>query len=115
MRAPAPSDIDYVPVGKTRGDPPVEFRLMEEVAVGLRVVRGPQWEWEDQDGGEGTVGTVVATEEGGDALVEWDCGGRYRYKCSQDRFDLRVFDCAQAGKPEEATGVCRRGGLEMHL
>jgi len=26
---------------------------------GLRVVRGPDWKWGDQDGGEGSVGTVV--------------------------------------------------------
>lgn len=26
---------------------------------GLRVVRGPNWKWGDQDGGEGGVGTVV--------------------------------------------------------
>ena len=27
---------------------------------GLRVVRGPNWKWGDQDGGEGCVGTVVS-------------------------------------------------------
>lgn len=32
---------------------------------GLRVVRGPDWTWRDQDGGEGHVGTVVAVEGGG--------------------------------------------------
>ena len=26
---------------------------------GLQVVRGPGWRWGDQDGGEGSVGTVV--------------------------------------------------------
>ena len=26
---------------------------------GTRVVRGPDWCWEDQDGGEGSVGTIV--------------------------------------------------------
>ena len=26
---------------------------------GTRVVRGPNWCWEDQDGGEGSVGTIV--------------------------------------------------------
>ena len=29
---------------------------------GLRVVRGPDWKWGDQDGGEGCVGTVVAKD-----------------------------------------------------
>lgn len=28
--------------------------------VGLRVVRGPDWDYDTQDGGEGCVGTVVA-------------------------------------------------------
>lgn len=27
--------------------------------VGLRVVRGPDWKWGNQDEGEGHVGTVV--------------------------------------------------------
>ena len=32
-------------------------RLMME-GVGVRVVRGPDWKWGKQDGGEGHVGTV---------------------------------------------------------
>lgn len=60
--------------------------------MGLRVVRGPDWEWEDQDGGEGFVGTVVELEEGG-VIVQWDVGQRFRYRCGRDnKFDLRVFD-----------------------
>ena len=74
-----------------------------DVAVGLRVVRGPQWEWEDQDGGEGNVGTVVATEARSSrhrfAVVQWDSGERFRYGCGADvRFELRVLDSAQAGE-----------------
>ena len=30
---------------------------------GLRVVRGPDWKWGDQDGGEGCVGTVVSNTD----------------------------------------------------
>ena len=33
-------------------------RLVME-GVGVRVVRGPDWQWGDQDGGPGHVGTVV--------------------------------------------------------
>ena len=29
------------------------------ILVGSRVVRGPDWQWGDQDGGPGHVGTVV--------------------------------------------------------
>jgi len=39
--------------------------------VGLRVVRGPDWKWGDQDGGEGSVGTVVGVKkERGGAFSE---------------------------------------------
>jgi hypothetical protein len=31
--------------------------------VGLRVVRGPNWKWGTQDGGEGFVGTVIGINE----------------------------------------------------
>ena len=37
----------------------VNSRTGMELCVGLRVVRGPNWSWGDQDGGEGHVGTVV--------------------------------------------------------
>lgn len=30
-----------------------------QLVKGLRVVRGPGWKWGEQDGGEGSVGTVV--------------------------------------------------------
>ena len=70
-----------------------------EPVVGLRVVRGPDWEWEDQDGGEGFVGTVAGLEEGGgEVIVQWDMGQRCRYRCGRDnKFDLRIVDCAQIG------------------
>ena len=68
-----------------------------EPALGLRVVRGPDWQWEDQDGGEGFVGTVAVLEEGG-VIVQWDMGRRCRYRCGREnKFDLRVLDNAQIG------------------
>ena len=67
--------------------------------VGLRVVRGPDWEWGDQDGGEGHVGTVVEVEEARAAIVLWDCGQRCRYRCGvQGKYDLSVFDGAPTGE-----------------
>ena len=73
--------------------------VMEPV-LGLRVVRGPDWEWGDQDGGEGFVGTVAGLEEGGgEVIVQWDVGQRYRYRCGQDnKFDLRVLDSGPSGE-----------------
>ena len=91
--------------------------------VGLRVVRGPDWSWGDQDGGEGHVGTVVEVEEtsaeqgdlkrerGGErggkeqrsanalVTVQWDCGPKAQYRCGvEEKFDLRLLDNAPAGK-----------------
>ena len=71
-----------------------------ELCVGLRVVRGPNWSWGDQDGGEGYVGTVVEVGQGGGSVVvQWDCGNRQRYRCGEEgKYDLRVFDSAPTGK-----------------
>ena len=73
---------------------------MVEPRLGLRLVRGPDWSWGDQDGGEGCVGTVAEVGEGGrSVLVQWDAGTRERYRCGEDnKFDLRVFDAAPTGE-----------------
>ena len=72
--------------------------------VGSRVVRGPDWMWGDPDGGEGNVGTVVQHGQDrnlpdGTVLVHWDSGRQANYRAGHSgKFDLRVLDCAQAGK-----------------
>ena len=68
--------------------------------VGLRVVRGPNWSWGDQDGGEGHVGTVVEVgQSGGWVVVQWDCVNRCRYRCGEEgKYDLRVFDSGPTGE-----------------
>ena len=100
---------------------------MVELALGLRVVRGPNWDlqWGDQDGGEGFVGTVVGLEEGGDAvIVQWDMGQRCRYRCGYDNmFDLRVLDSGPSGKSHwlQATkflptiSFCVQGAVYLQL
>ena len=91
------------------------------VAVGVRVVRGPDWSWEDQDGGEGNVGTVVEVKEltsdgkdsvlcGTTVIVCWDIGVLSNYRCGfGGKFDVRVYDNAQTGKTPGAD----RGILKM--
>ena len=72
-----------------------------EVRAGFRVVRGPDWCWQDQDGGEGHVGTVVDVDQcsSGSVTVQWDCGNRSQYRCggTDCMYDLRVWDTAPAG------------------
>ena len=88
-----------------------------DIIPGLRVVRGPDWKWGEQDGGEGHVGTVVevhthaeaASGSGGEeeegrtasksVTVQWDCGGSCRCRCGQEgKYDLMIFDSAQTGE-----------------
>ncbi len=88
-----------------------------ELEVGLRVVRGPDWESGDQDGGEGHVGTVVevtsetASQDHHDCLdryvvVQWDHGKRFSYRCGvEGKYDLRVLDNAPVGMGTDLTIV----------
>lgn len=66
--------------------------------VGARVVRGPDWKWGKQDGGEGHVGTVRSFESPEEVVVVWDNGTAANYRCS-GAYDLRILDSAPTGKP----------------
>ncbi len=64
--------------------------------VGSRVVRGPDWKWGKQDGGDGHVGTLRSFESPEEVLVVWDNGTAANYRCGS-YFDLRILDSAPAG------------------
>ncbi|XP_046375109.2 E3 ubiquitin-protein ligase MIB2-like [Haliotis rufescens] len=61
---------------------------------GIRVVRGPGWSGQDQDGGDGHVGTVLDVDSTkGRVTVLWDTGREFQYDAGDnDKFDLLVFD-----------------------
>lgn len=71
--------------------------------VGLKVVRGPDWKWENQDGGEGHVGTVVEVGRSNGTLdkqvfVVWDNGVRGNYRIGYSgAYDLRTLDNGSIG------------------
>ena len=65
--------------------------------VGARVVRGPDWKWGKQDGGEGHTGTLRSFENEEEVLVVWDNGTAANYRCASN-FDLRMLDSAPAGE-----------------
>jgi E3 ubiquitin-protein ligase mind-bomb len=73
--------------------------------VGVRVGRGPDWKWGQQDDGEGHVGTVVEIGKPGSTtspdktvVVQWDSGSRTNYRVGyQGAYDLRVVDNAPTG------------------
>ncbi len=93
--------------------------------VGMRVVRGPDWKWQDQDGGEGHAGTVIKVLSPSDTsstphpgshpeshpgshpgapdqtvLVQWDTGrSDTTYRAGyQGAYDLRILDNAPVGR-----------------
>ncbi|XP_065127400.1 E3 ubiquitin-protein ligase MIB2 isoform X3 [Paramisgurnus dabryanus] len=73
--------------------------------VGMRVVRGVDWKWANQDDGEGHVGTVVEIGRQGSTttpdktvVVQWDSGTRTNYRTGyQGAYDLLLYDNAQIG------------------
>lgn len=68
--------------------------------IGSRVVRGPDWKWAKQDGGEGHVGTIRSFESIHEAVIVWDNGTCANYRCS-DSFDLRLLETSSAGVKHE--------------
>lgn len=70
--------------------------------VGARVIRGPDWKWGKQDGGEGHVGTVRNFESAEEVVVVWDNGTAANYRCS-GAYDLRILDSAPTGLRHDAT------------
>ncbi len=68
--------------------------------VGARVVRGPDWNWAKQDGGEGHVGTVRSLQSKQEVVVVWDNGTCANYRCSQF-YDLRILDGGACGVKHE--------------
>ena len=81
-----------------------------EVNLGLRVVRGPDWKWGEQDGGEGCLGTVTEVGEetpfGRAVMVLWDSGKRSNYRCGvEGSYDLKVYDSAPTGKWARRCGI----------
>ncbi|XP_038061716.1 E3 ubiquitin-protein ligase MIB2-like [Patiria miniata] len=99
------------------------------MSIGVRVVRGPDWKWGDQDGGKGCVGTVVPAESSQSAKgvwVRWDSGRKANYRPGGEKgtYDLRIYDNAQLGVkhphincdccPEEGIVGIRWKCLECH-
>uniref|UniRef100_U5EJK2 RING-type E3 ubiquitin transferase n=1 Tax=Corethrella appendiculata TaxID=1370023 RepID=U5EJK2_9DIPT len=77
--------------------------------VGSRVIRGPDWKWGKQDGGEGHVGTVRNFESSEEVVVVWDNGTAANYRCA-GAYDLRILDSAPTGIKHDGTmcDTCRQ-------
>uniref|UniRef100_A0ACB8EF66 E3 ubiquitin-protein ligase mib2 n=1 Tax=Sphaerodactylus townsendi TaxID=933632 RepID=A0ACB8EF66_9SAUR len=84
----------------------MDFGPYASMQVGMRVVRGLDWKWGNQDNGEGNVGTVVEIGRQGSpttpdktVVVQWDQGTRTNYRTGfQGAHDLLLYDNAQIAK-----------------
>ncbi|XP_056004040.1 uncharacterized protein LOC125661033 isoform X1 [Ostrea edulis] len=100
---------DVVPQCRTfAGMKIVDFFDRDKIKIGQRVVRGVDWDREDEDGGEGNVGTVVEILNNSQQVrVQWDSQDtlnaqenpyKFIYRTGMDKkYDLRLFDNAQTG------------------
>ncbi|OWA50119.1 E3 ubiquitin-protein ligase MIB1 [Hypsibius exemplaris] len=80
----------------TNASLPRVVRTGSHDGVGARVVRGPDWKWGQQDGGDGNVGTVRTFESPEEVVVVWDNGQAANYRCA-GQFDLRILDTSPTG------------------
>merc|ERR1719281_1558306 len=56
----------------------------ENLRIGAKVKRGPDWKWEKQDGGKGGIGTIIPPSEStndGWCQVRWAHGKTNNYRC----------------------------------
>eukprot|EP01062_Namystynia_karyoxenos_P003436 TRINITY_DN11226_c0_g1_i1.p1 TRINITY_DN11226_c0_g1~~TRINITY_DN11226_c0_g1_i1.p1 ORF type:complete len:846 (+),score=204.09 TRINITY_DN11226_c0_g1_i1:84-2540(+) len=74
-------DFSYAPLIPGEGETPLDV-TQPHCATGDRVRRNPSaWDYGNQDGGEGQLGTIVALPYNGWATVRWDSGGQNEYRC----------------------------------
>ncbi|KAK4337138.1 hypothetical protein RND71_043356 [Anisodus tanguticus] len=62
-----------------------------DYCVGARVIRGPDWKWDKQDGGDGHLGTVRSFESLEEVVIVWDNGTTANYRCL-GYYDLKIVD-----------------------
>ncbi|KAK6635597.1 hypothetical protein RUM44_000851 [Polyplax serrata] len=77
---------------------------LKGIFVGAKVVRGPDWDWSDQDGGEGKTGRVIDIRgwdnESGKSVanVVWTSGSTNVYRLGhKGKVDLKYVEYAMGG------------------
>jgi len=72
----------------------------DEIKVGDKVRRGPDWCWKDQDGGNGEFGTVLSLPVEDWVQVKWDAvvgDNNYKWNKSKDVFEIEVIPHLKVG------------------
>lgn len=99
-----------------------------ELKVGSRVIRGPDWKWRDQDGGEGSIGIVEGISpwsgvDGEGMSVRWPSDAVYTYRWGSDgNYDLTHVEVDDEGNIVKKYPVLKPKydddgtfGAELHL
>jgi len=83
--------LEDVSALKAESHPRAERRW---VRAGMRVRRGPDWAWGDQDGGVEAIGVLVeVVDSEGWARVRWSNGSEQEYRWgAEEKYDLRLVD-----------------------
>lgn len=73
----------------------------ENAEIMVKVVRGKDWKWNDEDGGPGKIGTIVGLNDDGTLSVYWhllnEMLNHYRFV---NAFDLAIAPSATRSKPK---------------
>ncbi|EKE42715.1 hypothetical protein ENUP19_0359G0011 [Entamoeba nuttalli] len=93
-------DVKVVEVVDDLGDiPPLEEQIKKPTSwvIGKSVIRGRDWKWKDQDGGQGQIGEVIDVCDEGWVEVKWKNGTVCQYRWGgENAYDLQVVP-----KPKE--------------
>lgn len=83
----------------------VKQNVMKKLAVGVRVVRGVDWKWRDQDGSPPSCGMVTGELRNGWIEVQWDHGGANSYRMgAEGKYDLQLAEDPQPTPPPNTSG-----------
>ena len=84
---------DVMVVAEKEAVPPFEEQIKKPSSwtFGKRVKRGRDWKWGNQDGGEGTLGTVTDVSDDTWVEVRWDNGPTCQYRWGNEgKYDVMV-------------------------
>ena len=79
---------------------------LSKVDIGVKVTRGLDWQWNNQDGNPPGIGTVTSKLRNGWIDVKWCHGGSYTYRMgAQGKFDLNIVSLDKVDNPDDDLSV----------
>ncbi|KAL6425302.1 hypothetical protein ACFW04_009489 [Cataglyphis niger] len=87
----------------------IKTQVLKHLVAGVRVARGLDWKWRDQDGVPPGEGTVTGELHNGWIDVTWDHGGSNSYRMgAEGKYDLRLVGTSLEA---DSTMKCKSGVL----